>query len=263
MILRRIAKGIKEQDWFVVSIEVMIVVIGIFLGMQVTDWNEERKQKNQVKEAMQNLLVELEAGANKWVGVASKFRDNLVDQRILVTDFSKKTEIADHYDRYQAGLQTLGHYPSVESFDSVYRELQARGQLQLLDKNLRKLVENYYKEVEFYREQLDQFRPSSMPLDDRMVNVGIYYKYNLEQPGFMRVEYDFMTLVENDKFMSDLVLLARNQTVFQRYRLAAMEAALAACEGVATELKVDCNVMEVPEEVKNDPVGRLAVGVTK
>ena len=33
MIIRRIAKGIKEQDWFVVSIEVLIVVVGIFFGM--------------------------------------------------------------------------------------------------------------------------------------------------------------------------------------------------------------------------------------
>ena len=45
MILRRIATAIKRQDWFQVSIEVLIVVDGIFLGLQVTDWNTGREER--------------------------------------------------------------------------------------------------------------------------------------------------------------------------------------------------------------------------
>lgn len=43
MILRRLAEGIQSQDWFTVLVEIMIVVVGIFLGLQVDDWNEERR----------------------------------------------------------------------------------------------------------------------------------------------------------------------------------------------------------------------------
>lgn len=43
MIIKRLAEGIKKQDWFVVSVEIMIVVIGIFIGLQVDDWNNDRK----------------------------------------------------------------------------------------------------------------------------------------------------------------------------------------------------------------------------
>lgn len=45
MILRRITDGIKNQDWFVVLVEVLIVVVGIFIGLQVDDWNTERKDR--------------------------------------------------------------------------------------------------------------------------------------------------------------------------------------------------------------------------
>ena len=42
MILRRLAEAIQQQNWFVVLLEVMIVVVGIFIGLQVDDWNQER-----------------------------------------------------------------------------------------------------------------------------------------------------------------------------------------------------------------------------
>lgn len=46
MIIRKLADAIREQNWFTVIIEILIVVIGIFLGLQVTEWNEDRKAKN-------------------------------------------------------------------------------------------------------------------------------------------------------------------------------------------------------------------------
>ena len=49
MILRRIAEGIKNQDWFVVLIEIFIVVIGIYLGLQVDDWNKARQDREDEK----------------------------------------------------------------------------------------------------------------------------------------------------------------------------------------------------------------------
>ncbi|MFT4630918.1 MAG: hypothetical protein ACI8PV_002051, partial [Dinoroseobacter sp.] len=39
MIIRRLTESIKQQDWFVATIEIMIVVVGIFIGLQVDDWN--------------------------------------------------------------------------------------------------------------------------------------------------------------------------------------------------------------------------------
>ncbi len=60
MIIQRIAKGIKDQDWFVVSVEIMIVVIGIFIGLQVDDWNQERKNRELELYYFEQFAVELE-----------------------------------------------------------------------------------------------------------------------------------------------------------------------------------------------------------
>ena len=59
MILRRIADGIRNQDWFVVMIEIMIVVVGIFIGLQVDDWNTSRQDRDEERIFLVRLHEEL------------------------------------------------------------------------------------------------------------------------------------------------------------------------------------------------------------
>ncbi len=40
MILRRLANAIRQQDWFVVTIDILIVVLGVFIGIQMANWND-------------------------------------------------------------------------------------------------------------------------------------------------------------------------------------------------------------------------------
>ena len=47
MILQRFSQAVLKQNWFTVALEIMIVVVGIFLGLQVDDWNEVRKYRQQ------------------------------------------------------------------------------------------------------------------------------------------------------------------------------------------------------------------------
>ena len=43
MILARIARAIREQNWFAVAVEFIIVVAGVMLAFQATLWNETRQ----------------------------------------------------------------------------------------------------------------------------------------------------------------------------------------------------------------------------
>ena len=55
MILRKPAKSIQEQKWFTVALEVTIVVIGIFLGLQVDSLYEERKNRALEQQYLERL----------------------------------------------------------------------------------------------------------------------------------------------------------------------------------------------------------------
>ncbi len=49
MIIRRLAGALREQNWFTVVLEVMIVVVGIFIGLQVDGWNDGRKKQQNIE----------------------------------------------------------------------------------------------------------------------------------------------------------------------------------------------------------------------
>ena len=58
MILRRISENVRSQNWFTVAVEFVIVVVGVFLGLQVQDWNEARKERIEEQGLLSRLHVE-------------------------------------------------------------------------------------------------------------------------------------------------------------------------------------------------------------
>ena len=60
MILRRLAHAIREQNWFTVVLEVAIVVVGIFIGLQVDDWNQRRLERESDQRALTLFVDELQ-----------------------------------------------------------------------------------------------------------------------------------------------------------------------------------------------------------
>src|SRR5688572_13394338 len=42
MIMRRLAQSLRDQNWTTITIEFVLLVIGVFLGIQAANWNERR-----------------------------------------------------------------------------------------------------------------------------------------------------------------------------------------------------------------------------
>lgn len=59
MILRRLGDAIAEQNWFVVITELLVVIFGIFIGLQVDDWKEARKDRKDEQIFMHRLHEDL------------------------------------------------------------------------------------------------------------------------------------------------------------------------------------------------------------
>jgi len=59
MILRRFTQHIKEQNWLAVFIDFIIVVVGVFIGIQVANWNEDRVEAEREQEVLVAILDDL------------------------------------------------------------------------------------------------------------------------------------------------------------------------------------------------------------
>jgi len=61
MILRRVTEHVKAQNWFAVGIDFLIVVVGVFIGIQVANWNEGRIERIQEAAILERLTIEVQA----------------------------------------------------------------------------------------------------------------------------------------------------------------------------------------------------------
>ncbi len=60
MILRRLVEALRKQDWLTVVIETLIVVLGVFLGIQLGNLNESQADKAREREYIAQIILDLE-----------------------------------------------------------------------------------------------------------------------------------------------------------------------------------------------------------
>lgn len=161
MILRRMTEAIRAQDWLTVLIEIAIVVIGVFLGIQVSNWNEARLEHDREQAALARLLREAE-NAVAYLDRFIEDQETLNRERERAVAFlfdaagtsTPGTETAD-------ALQSLSHYPAMTPVRAVYDELTASGGFASLTSTaVRDAVSLYIAELETHDSRLGYFRQS-------------------------------------------------------------------------------------------------------
>ncbi|MDX1291865.1 MAG: hypothetical protein R3265_03550 [Hyphomonas sp.] len=85
MILQRLATSIRKQDWFTVFIEILIVVLGVFLGIQLGNWNEGQADKRRGSAYTQRLATDIRTDI--------RVRGNLLAYYDAVTDSAERTVV--------------------------------------------------------------------------------------------------------------------------------------------------------------------------
>lgn len=109
MILRRITQHLKNQQWTAIGIELVIVILGVFIGTQVSNWNASRHEDARAREALARIQADLQTDLRT------------IDLR-------------------------MAFWPWVPS-DATYQELRSAGELELIrDKSLRADISLYYAE---------------------------------------------------------------------------------------------------------------------
>ncbi|NNF57053.1 MAG: hypothetical protein HKN04_02325, partial [Rhodothermaceae bacterium] len=72
-ILGRLSAAVREQNWFAVVLEVVIVVLGVVIGFQITAWGQNRANREQEQVYLHQLVVDLReteqeiAEASAWL----------------------------------------------------------------------------------------------------------------------------------------------------------------------------------------------------
>jgi hypothetical protein len=145
MILRRFTKHLGDQNWFAVGLDVIVVVVGIFLGLQFTDWNDRLKQQKTGQEFLQRLKTDLELDVTRM-----QHKLNFDAKTMSYVDIAMQYSDAGVSEDESLWLPTLAFYQAsqlstFEATNITFEELRSAGQLGLVQSaDLRSQLAYYY-----------------------------------------------------------------------------------------------------------------------
>jgi len=98
MIYKRFAVRLKAQDWLAIAIELAIVIVGVFIGTLVANWNAERVDRAETRRLIVQLGPTVRALndyfplARKYYGVTRAYADRAIagwngDPRVTDSEF--------------------------------------------------------------------------------------------------------------------------------------------------------------------------------
>lgn len=79
MLLRRLTRHVKDQNWFAVGIDFVIVIVGVFIGIQVANWNDVQKDKAGLAASLERLHQEVTQNIDMIDEVLLLFEDSRED----------------------------------------------------------------------------------------------------------------------------------------------------------------------------------------
>jgi len=232
--------NVRKYIWYAVG-EILLVMIGILLALQVNNWNEARILRSKEQDALKQLLIE----AQQNVSYLGSFYDSTTDVLELSKNAAemlsnKKIPIGSD-SAFIAGIEALGYYGSVSPFKTTYDEVVQTGIFNSIRNDTIRFSTNlFYSDINGYSETLSYFRQTFDDPSDYALNS---YKtlYDPTNQTFIRREINFDELITNVHFITKVNESLRNMIVFHSTRRNLVQSAEFMCNVIARELETECN----------------------
>lgn len=156
MLLRRFLTHFKTQDWIAIVVDFLIVVVGIFVGLQVDQWNQERKERVLESQYVLAIKSDLQADIAELDRAIEMARQRALSGRLLINAINANRIDNDPTEFvWSVFLSLLLNYPSYNR--TTIDELSSTGNLRIIrDEALKSSLAEYYARI--YRHE--QFTPN-------------------------------------------------------------------------------------------------------
>lgn len=241
MLLRRITEHVKAQNWLAVGLDFLIVVVGVFVGLQVQNWSEERNSRELERHYLSRLLADMD---NSIVGTERTLRFveyNQANAWIVHQSLTSCTMPKDKQDRFADGLYQLGRFLPVFYDLGTVNEMQSAGTFSIIrNPELRARLTRLVGDANQYTEILTPIatRASLLLVQfDRYLTVNReHFKPNSGSITMDEADIDFQAMCENRELLPVLSMIrSMNQFHIDRYEIA-LEAVREARAALRAEL---------------------------
>jgi len=149
MLLRRITKHVKEQNWVAVGIDMLVVILGIFIGFQLNSWKEERQDAVKGQGYLERIAAELEQDIRFFENVINGNNQNIENAFFLLETLEDEDLVREDPTRFITSISGIGYSFVVNVSNNTFEEIKYSGNLELIpDSDLRNDIADYYDFIE-------------------------------------------------------------------------------------------------------------------
>jgi len=211
MLLRRITQHVKEQNWFAVGLDFVIVVVGILIAFQITEWNEARADRQKEAEFFGSVLENLRSDLAEYDSTltVTEWRMSAINQinreitgadiphrLINPLEIQEIIEPTPEFDFGTAGPTAIAFMATFEGNRSAFDALISTGDIRIIQNTaLLKDLQEYYvrmdgvdemeKRLTVFRDQLHEQRSLAGVASADQMTIGELADIVAEHPAFL------------------------------------------------------------------------------
>lgn len=130
MILRRLTEHVKAQNWFAVGLDFCIVVLGVFIGLQVSNWNDNRNTRHRAAEVSERLTADMRYEAWAYQYLIDYSRDVRAGAKAALDTLSGAAPLSD--EAFLVNAYRATQYKYMDRGRATYDELISTGEIGLI-----------------------------------------------------------------------------------------------------------------------------------
>ena len=134
LILRRVIKHLRDQEWTAISIDFIIVVVGVVVGIQVSNWNSDlqAQRRGQVFSAKLTQDLGIEAWSYQFL---IEYNDDVLHNAERAIEYlSGDSDISD--EQFLINAYRATRYSYSDRARETYDELISTGEIGLISESI-------------------------------------------------------------------------------------------------------------------------------
>ena len=242
MIVKRLTAALKRQDWAVVSIEFVLVVVGVLFAFQINEWANERANENSRQQASERLLEEVERSV-AYIRQATEYEQGIVDAlRAAINRIDARSGTSAAEAALASRLVRARAMVALAPPSSVYDDIVSSGELHRIgDEKVRDAIGRYRSTLSF-EERMRQQLQATLPAFERIEA----FRYTIDGNGHMAMQLDFAALGRDLQARQIVALTAENHRILLMLRTRALHDSELMCVALGNSVGRACNLRLPP-----------------
>ena len=249
MILRRLTQSFKEQNWTAIWIEFVLLVTGVFLGIQVQQWSNERSERKLEHVYLERILSDInlsietnELNIERLMGISNG--------QILVVNSLRRCSLPDDQnDAFADGVSDIAKVgPSVFVL-STMDEMLSAGKFSIIrNPKIRDTLNGLSRDAKYqaniFTAIYAQLASASSTTSKRIIRIYEDHKTPFDPVIWSDLDLDFSALCRDKEFQAAV----SNSSYLADAQISLNSRALAKLRPAKAELEKELGIHSKTEE---------------